>query len=74
VLKAPEFPSVLVELGYLSNPQDVAALSSPEWRSRTAAAMAKAIDAFFAGGAVEAASTRDPGVALGPEKTASPDR
>ena len=24
--KAPEFPSVLVELGYLSNPQDVAAL------------------------------------------------
>jgi len=74
VLKAPEFPSVLVELGYLSNPQDVAALSSPEWRSRTAAAMTKAIDAFFAGGAVEAASTRDPGVALGPEKTASPDR
>jgi N-acetylmuramoyl-L-alanine amidase len=49
VLKAPEFPSVLVELGYLSNPQDVQSLASPEWRTRTAAAMVKAIDAFFAG-------------------------
>lgn len=49
VLKAPEFPSVLVELGYLSNPQDVQSLLSPEWRARAAAAMVKAIDAFFAG-------------------------
>ena len=49
VLKAPEFPSVLVELGYLSNAQDVRSLSSPEWRARTAAAMVKSIDAFFAG-------------------------
>ena len=36
VLKAPEFPSVLVELGYLSNPQDVQSLSSPEWRAKAA--------------------------------------
>jgi N-acetylmuramoyl-L-alanine amidase len=49
VLKAPEFPSVLVELGYLSNAQDVQSLASPEWRTKTAAAMVKAIDAFFAG-------------------------
>ncbi len=49
VLKAPEFPSVLVELGYLSNPQDVQSLASPEWRAKAAAAMVKAIDAFFAG-------------------------
>ena len=49
VLKAPEFPSVLVELGYLSNPQDVQSLASPDWRQKTAAAMATAIDAFFAG-------------------------
>jgi N-acetylmuramoyl-L-alanine amidase len=49
VLKAPEFPSVLVELGYLSNAQDVQSLSSPEWRAKAAAAMVKAIDAFFAG-------------------------
>ncbi len=49
VLKAPEFPSVLVELGYLSNAQDVQSLTSPEWRAKTAGAMVKAIDAFFAG-------------------------
>jgi N-acetylmuramoyl-L-alanine amidase len=48
VLKAPDFPSVLVELGYLSNAQDVQAMSSPEWRGKTATAMAKAIDRFFA--------------------------
>jgi N-acetylmuramoyl-L-alanine amidase len=48
VLKAPEFPSVLVELGYLSNVQDVQSLTSPEWRANAAAAMAKEIKAFFA--------------------------
>ena len=45
----PDIPCVLVELGYLSNPQDVQSLLSPEWRARAAAAMVKAIDAFFAG-------------------------
>ena len=49
VLKAPEFPSVLVELGYLSNAQDVQSLASPEWRTEAATAVVKAIDAFFAG-------------------------
>ena len=49
VLKAPEFPSVLIELGYLSNAQDVQALTSAEWRAKTAAAMVNAIDAFFSG-------------------------
>ncbi len=49
VLKAPEFPSVLVELGYLSNAQDVQSLTSPDWRTKAAAAMVKSIDAFFAG-------------------------
>ena len=49
VLKAPEFPSVLVELGYLSNAQDVQSLSSPDWQTRTAAATVREIDAFFAG-------------------------
>jgi len=48
VLKAPDFPSVLVELGYLSNAQDVQAMSSPDWRAKTASAMANAIDRFFA--------------------------
>jgi N-acetylmuramoyl-L-alanine amidase len=65
VLKAPEFPSVLFELGYLSNAQDVQSLASPEWRSRAAAAMIKAIDAFFASSAQSVgAASREPGVAL----------
>jgi N-acetylmuramoyl-L-alanine amidase len=49
VLKAPEFPSVLVELGYLSNAQDAQSLASAEWRTKAAAGMVKAIDGFFAG-------------------------
>ena len=49
VLKAPEFPSVLVELGYLSNAQDAPVpLTSPEWRAKAAAAMVKEIETFFA--------------------------
>ncbi len=48
VLKAPDFPSVLVELGYLSNAQDVQALKSLDWRAKTANAMANAVDRFFA--------------------------
>jgi N-acetylmuramoyl-L-alanine amidase len=48
VLKAPDVPSVLLELGYLSNARDTAALTRPEWRGRAAEAMVKAVDAFFA--------------------------
>jgi N-acetylmuramoyl-L-alanine amidase len=48
VLKAPDIPSVLVELGYVSNKTDMENLLSDNWRSRTAGSMAQAIDAFFA--------------------------
>lgn len=48
VLKAPDVPSVLVELGYVSNKGDLAHLVSENWRERTAAAMAEAIDTFLA--------------------------
>jgi N-acetylmuramoyl-L-alanine amidase len=47
VLKAPDFPSVLLELGYLSSPQDVKSMSSPEWRAKATTALASAIDRFF---------------------------
>lgn len=43
VLKAPDVPSVLVELGYLSNPRDEAQLRDVEWRAQAAAAIAAAI-------------------------------
>ena len=48
VLKAPDVPSVLVELGYVSNKDDLEHLVSEHWRSRTAGSVAHAIDNFFA--------------------------
>ena len=39
VLKAPDMPSVLVELGFLSSPGDFERLSDPEWRARMAGAL-----------------------------------
>jgi N-acetylmuramoyl-L-alanine amidase len=48
VLKAPDVPSVLVELGYVSNKADLEHLVSENWRMKTVGSMAQAIDAFFA--------------------------
>jgi N-acetylmuramoyl-L-alanine amidase len=48
VLKAPDVPSVLVELGYVSNKDDLEHLVSENWRSRTVGSVAHAIDAFLA--------------------------
>jgi len=47
VLKAPDVPSVLVELGYVSNKGDLEHLVSENWRNRTVGSMAQAIDAFL---------------------------
>jgi N-acetylmuramoyl-L-alanine amidase len=47
VLKAPDVPSILIELGYLSSKEDEALLSSPDWRSNMATAMAHAVDDYF---------------------------
>jgi N-acetylmuramoyl-L-alanine amidase len=48
VLKAPDVPSVLIELGYLSNAKDAVSLVSPQWRDATSTRIAAAIDSFFA--------------------------
>jgi len=48
VLKAPDIPSVLVELGYVSNKGDLEHLVSENWRSKTVGSMAQAIDVFLA--------------------------
>ena len=48
VLKAPDVPSVLVELGYVSNKDDLEHLLSENWRARIVGSMGQAIDAFFA--------------------------
>jgi N-acetylmuramoyl-L-alanine amidase len=47
VLKAPDVPSVLVELGYVSNRDDLKSLLSDSWRDRTADAVAEAINGYF---------------------------
>ena len=47
VLLAPDVPSVLVELGYMSTKDDLKLLTSASWRSRTAQALAQAVDNFF---------------------------
>ena len=47
VLKAPDVPSVLVELGYVSNKADLKSLISAEWRDRSADSIVQAVDAFF---------------------------
>jgi N-acetylmuramoyl-L-alanine amidase len=47
VLKAADVPSVLVELGYVSNRQDLKQLTSDAWRSRTADSIVQAVDTFF---------------------------
>lgn len=47
VLKAPDVPSVLIELGFLSNPNDEARLTDPDWRAGMAAAIARSVDAYY---------------------------
>lgn len=48
VLEAPDIPSVLIELGYLTNRRDLEYLTSNAWRSRAAESAAQAVMAFFA--------------------------
>ena len=47
VLKAPDIPSVLIELGFLSNDQDAERLHSKSHRVALAGAIVKALDAYF---------------------------
>jgi N-acetylmuramoyl-L-alanine amidase len=51
VLKAPDVPSVLIELGYLSNAEDERLLRQEKHRQRVAQAIQRAIDSYFKKGA-----------------------
>lgn len=46
VLKAPDVPSALVEIGFLSHPQDEALLNRPAWRARVADSLADGVHGF----------------------------
>jgi N-acetylmuramoyl-L-alanine amidase len=47
VLKSPDVPSVLVELGYLSNKHDEKMLKSKKFRGNVSKAIRRAVDAYF---------------------------
>jgi len=48
VLKAPDVPSVLLETGYISNDDDLALLTSEEYRHKIALGVRRAVEAHFA--------------------------
>jgi N-acetylmuramoyl-L-alanine amidase len=47
VLEAPDVPSALIELGYLSTAAEEALMKSDEWQEKAAGAMVRAVDAYF---------------------------
>lgn len=49
VLTAPDIPSVLIELGYLSNRDDEAGLRAPDHQKQLARGIRRALEAYFAG-------------------------
>lgn len=48
VLKAYDVPSVLIEIGFITNKDDEAQMTSHAWRERTAAALVTSVDRYFA--------------------------
>jgi N-acetylmuramoyl-L-alanine amidase len=53
VLRQTHAPSVLVELGYVSNPEESRLMQSPAWQQKVADSIAAAIDAYFTKRTVE---------------------
>jgi N-acetylmuramoyl-L-alanine amidase len=47
VLKTAHFPSVLIELAYVTNKQDAENLQSDEWRSAVSASIVTAVENYF---------------------------
>ena len=48
VLKAPDTPAILLEVGYVTNPADVARLTSPAGQTAIATGIRRAVDVHFA--------------------------
>lgn len=54
VLKAPDIPSALIELGFMSSPRDLANLRDPAWRARFADALVLALQRWDLADAADA--------------------
>jgi N-acetylmuramoyl-L-alanine amidase len=72
VLTAPDVPSVLLELGYLSNVTDGKSLVSADWRDATTGKVVAAINAFFDSRG-QNATANDPASAEGKNAAAALD-
>ena len=58
VLQAPDVPSVLIELGFLSNAADIVNLQREDWRTTVVGALAKGINVYFDGLESQEAATQ----------------
>ena len=47
VLKTAKMPSILIELGYITNSEDAQQLKSDQWRDKVSASIVTAIDNYF---------------------------
>jgi N-acetylmuramoyl-L-alanine amidase len=47
VLQAPDVPSMLIELGFMSNNADIANLENVDWRNKVVNAIAAGVESYF---------------------------
>ena len=47
VLKTAKVPSVLIELGYITNTEDAQQLKSDKWRDKVSGSIVTAVDSYF---------------------------
>lgn len=50
VLQSPDIPSMLIELGFMSNKDDINNLENVDWRNKVVSAIATGVGDYFAGG------------------------
>ncbi len=47
VLKTAKVPSILIELGYITNTEDAQQLKSDKWRDKVSGSIVTAVDSYF---------------------------
>lgn len=61
VLRAPDFPSILIELGYISSPSDISLLTSESWTAKAAERVASGLLDYLASQPLPTVKAADPG-------------